>query len=202
MTLILILRTSQKKIAIILTMHAIQLLAKGSPATFVTDRPIPKLPADCLLVKTIAVGLNPHDLADIYPPTTLSDPGDLLGCDYAGIVEEVGSAVTRDFKKGDRVCGCTRPNPLQPDWGTFAEYIVVVADVQLHVPDFITMEDAACLGVTLLTVGAIYYSLALPLPPLGNQEKRQILVYGGSTSMGRMVLQFAKLYVTDERLNV
>jgi NADPH:quinone reductase-like Zn-dependent oxidoreductase len=136
-------------------MDAIQLQTKGGPAVFVNDRPIPKLPKDCLLVKTIAVGLNPHELLDIYAPWSLSDSGDLLGCDYSGIVEEVGSDVKRAFKKGDRVCGCTRPNPLQPDWGTFASYIVVVADVQLHIPDGVSMEDAACLGVTVLTTGAV-----------------------------------------------
>lgn len=61
----------------------------------------------------------------------------------------------RPFKKGDRVCGCTKPNPLQPDWGTFAEYIVVVGDVQLHIPDGMSFEDAASLGVTVLTSGAV-----------------------------------------------
>lgn len=140
-------------------MHAIQLQAKGGPAIRVEDRPVPVLPNDCLLVKTVAVSLNPHDLLDIYPPWSVSDPGDVLGCDYAGIVEEVGADVTRGFKKGDRVCGCTRPNPLQPDWGTFAEYIVVVADVQMHVPEAISMEDAAALGVTVLTTGAVLVCL-------------------------------------------
>ncbi|KFY17434.1 hypothetical protein V492_00683 [Pseudogymnoascus sp. VKM F-4246] len=175
-------------------MHAIQLQAKGGPAVLVEDRPVPALPNDCLLVKTVAVSLNPHDLLDIYPPWSFSDPGNVLGCDYAGIVEEVGVNVTRDFKKGDRVCGCTRPNPLQPDWGTFAEYIVVVADVQVHVPEAISMEDAAALGVTVLTTGAVLYdTLRLPMLPAIDESRRQILVYGGSTSMGRMVIQFARL---------
>jgi NADPH:quinone reductase-like Zn-dependent oxidoreductase len=136
-------------------MQAIQLDVKGERAIFVNNRPIPVIPKDCLLVKTIAVGLNPHDLMDIYPPWSFSDPGDLLGCDYAGIVEEVGSEVERNFKKGDRVCGCTRPSTLQPNWGTFAEYIIVVADVQLHIPEDMSFEDAASLGVTVLTTGAL-----------------------------------------------
>jgi NADPH:quinone reductase-like Zn-dependent oxidoreductase len=136
-------------------MQAVQLQTKGERAIFVDNRPIPALPKDCLLVKTIAVGLNPHELLDIDLPWAVSDPGDLLGWDYAGIVEEVGSEVTRNFKKGDRVCGCTRPNPLQPDWGTFAEYIIVVADVQLHIPDAMSFEDAASLGVTVLITGAL-----------------------------------------------
>jgi NADPH:quinone reductase-like Zn-dependent oxidoreductase len=139
-------------------MKAIQLQTKGESAIFVENRPVPALPKDCLLVKTIAVGLNPHELLDIDPPRSLSDAGDLLGCDYAGIVEDVGSEVKRNFKKGDRVCGCTRPNPLQPDWGTFADYIIVVADVQLHMPDEMSFEDAASLEVTVLTTGALVCS--------------------------------------------
>jgi NADPH:quinone reductase-like Zn-dependent oxidoreductase len=67
--------------------------------------------------------------------------------------------VKRSFKKGDRVYGCTRSNPLQPDWGIFAEYIVVVADVQLPLPDEMSFEDAASLGVTVLTTGALVYIL-------------------------------------------
>ncbi|OBT55594.1 hypothetical protein VE04_03586 [Pseudogymnoascus sp. 24MN13] len=163
-------------------MHAIQLQAKGRPAILVEDRSVPALPKDCLLVKTVAVSLNPYDLLDIYPPWSLSDPGDVLGCDYAGIVEEVGVDVTRDFKKGAAY------------WGTFAEYIVVVADVQVHVPEAISMEDAAALGVTVLTTGAVLYdTLSLPMLPAIDESRRQILVYGGSTSMGRMVIQFARL---------
>ncbi|KAE9382259.1 oxidoreductase [Stipitochalara longipes BDJ] len=172
-------------------MQAIQVQTKGENAVFVNNRPTPAVPRDCLLVKTVAVGLNPHELLDIYPPWSISDPGDLLGCDYAGIVEEIGSEVTRNFKKGDRVCGCTRPNPLQPDWGAFAEYIIVVADVQVCIPDWMSFEDAASLGVTVLTTGALLDSMDLQFSD--NESRRQILIYGGSTSMGRMMLQFAKM---------
>jgi NADPH:quinone reductase-like Zn-dependent oxidoreductase len=136
-------------------MDAIQLEAKRGPAIVVSNRPIPDLPKDCLLVKTIAVGLNPHELLDIYPPWSFSEPGNLLGYDYAGTVEEVGSEVKRNFKKGDRVCGCTRPNPLQPGWGTFATHIIVVGDVQLHIPDELSFEDAASLGISMLTISAV-----------------------------------------------
>jgi NADPH:quinone reductase-like Zn-dependent oxidoreductase len=136
-------------------MDAIQLEAKGGPAIFVKNRPTPAVPKVCLLVRTVAVGLNPHKLLDIYPPWSFSEPDNLLGCDYAGIIEEVESEAKRDFKKGDRVCGCTRPNPLQPNWSTFATYIVVVADVQLHIPDELSFEDATSLGVSMLTTGAV-----------------------------------------------
>ena len=68
----------------------------------VTDRPIPKLRDNFILVKTVSVALNPTDWKQLEngPP-----PGALIGCDYAGIVEEVGKGVTKPFRKGDRICG-------------------------------------------------------------------------------------------------
>jgi NADPH:quinone reductase-like Zn-dependent oxidoreductase len=50
---------------------------------------------------------------------------------------------------------------LQPDWGVFAEYVIVVADVQLYMPDEMSFEDAASLGVTVLTTGVLACSSIL-----------------------------------------
>lgn len=64
--------------------------------------PLQKLPVDYVRVKTVAVAINPTDW------TTLDAKGldgSLVGCDWAGIVEEVGPAVTKPLKKGDRVAG-------------------------------------------------------------------------------------------------
>lgn len=69
----------------------------------IQDVPIPKLRDDYILVKVNAVGLNPTDWKHIHNAVT--DPGSRIGCDYAGVVEAVGSKVTKDFKKGDRISG-------------------------------------------------------------------------------------------------
>ena len=73
----------------------------------ITTVPTPKLRDDYLLVKTIAVGLNPTDWQHAYLGIGGDPSGTRAGCDYVGIVEEVGSKVTKPFKKGDRVAGCT-----------------------------------------------------------------------------------------------
>jgi NADPH:quinone reductase-like Zn-dependent oxidoreductase len=68
----------------------------------VADIPIPKLRDDYLLVRTVAVALNPAD----WQNAEGSSPINLLnGHYYAGIIEAVGKNVHKSFKKGDRVCG-------------------------------------------------------------------------------------------------
>jgi NADPH:quinone reductase-like Zn-dependent oxidoreductase len=83
------------------TQNAILIRSRGV-VELARDVPMPKLRDDHILVKTVAVALNPTDWKHIdFVPTI----GALVGCDYAGIVEEVGPGVTKSFKKGDRVAG-------------------------------------------------------------------------------------------------
>ncbi|KAK9239236.1 chaperonin 10-like protein [Lipomyces kononenkoae] len=161
-------------------------------AELVTDRPIPKLRDDYILVETKAVAVNPTDWKHI---DFLSSPGALVGCDYAGVVKEVGKAVTIPFKKGDRICGFVHgSNSVQHEDGTFAEYIVAKGDLQLHIPDQLSFEEAATLGVGVATVGqGLYQALGLPLPDQPSKDEIPILIYGGSSAMGLMGVQFAKL---------
>jgi NADPH:quinone reductase-like Zn-dependent oxidoreductase len=65
-------------------------------AGLVTDRTIPKLRDDYVLVKTVSVGLNPSDWKHV---DFLSPPGVLLGGDYSGIVEAVGKNVKLPWKR-------------------------------------------------------------------------------------------------------
>lgn len=70
-----------------------------------SDVPLPKLPGDnWVLVKTKAVALNPTDWKNVY---RANSPGAIVGCDYAGVVEEVGKNVG-DFTVGDRIAGFVR----------------------------------------------------------------------------------------------
>lgn len=158
----------------------------------VTDRPIPKLRDDYILVKTVSVGLNPTDWKHI---AFLSPRGVLVGCDYSGTVEAVGKDVKKPFKKGDRICGFTHgANAVQPEDGSFAEYIVAKGDLQMKIPEHMSFQDAATLGVGINTVGqALYQSLKLALPTAPVKEAVPILIYGGSTATGTLAVQFAKL---------
>lgn len=63
---------------------------------------VPQIRDELILVKVKAAALNPTDWKSCNSKETV---GLRIGCDYAGVVEEVGSGVTKSFSKGDRVCG-------------------------------------------------------------------------------------------------
>ncbi|OLN95887.1 Protein TOXD 4 [Colletotrichum chlorophyti] len=162
----------------------------------VVDVPIPKLPRDdYILVKTTAVAINPTDWKHVDLADKAGCVGIWVGCDYAGVVEEVGPGVTKDFKKGDRICGPVNgSNALREIDGAFAKYIAVKGDLQIKIPDNITDEEAATLGIAVTTVGqGLYQTLQLPLPTAPATKPSQILIHGGSTAMGISGIQYAKL---------
>jgi hypothetical protein len=83
------------------TSKAIVITVEGQSAA-ILDVPRPKIREEWMIVKTKAVALNPTDWKHIHLGYT--GAGARVGCDYAGIVEEVGAKVT-EFAKGDRVAG-------------------------------------------------------------------------------------------------
>ncbi|TQS33783.1 hypothetical protein Golomagni_05861 [Golovinomyces magnicellulatus] len=153
----------------------------------------PKLRDEYILVKVNAVGINPTDWKHIE--YGLAEAGSRMGCDYAGIVEEVGSKVTKSFKKGDRIAGASHGGDItQHDNGAFANHIVVKGDVQMKIPANVTDEQAATLGISISTVGqGLYRTLGLPLPGTAKTGGDDyVLIYGGSTATGIYGIQFAK----------
>lgn len=172
-------------------------LQGGTSAALVTDRPIPRLRPGYVLVDVKAVALNPTDWKH---RERINTPGALSGCDYAGVVAETGTGYSKDWKKGDRICGFVHGgNELEKEDGAFAEKIVVKADVQMRIPDNMSFEDAATLGVAVVTVGqGLYQGMGLNYPNDPSTSGDYILIYGGSSAMGTAGVQFAKLYVWNE----
>ncbi|KAI0466968.1 GroES-like protein [Xylaria cf. heliscus] len=170
---------------------AIVYVEKGKAA--IKEVPIPKLRDDYILVKVNAVGINPTDWKHV--DFGITDPGSRIGCDYAGIVETVGSKVTKPFKKGDRISGVVHGGDrTQHENGAFANYIVAKGDVQIKTPGNISDEEAATLGISIATVGqGLYRTLGLPLPIDAPENNQYVLIYGGSTATGIFGIQFARL---------
>ncbi|KAF3042728.1 hypothetical protein E8E12_009390 [Didymella heteroderae] len=156
-----------------------------------SDVPLPKVQDNFMIVKTKAVALNPTDWKSLESSPS---KGAIVGCDYAGVVEEVGNGV-KDVKVGDRVAGFARGgDPADHSNGAFAEHIKAKAGIHAKISENISWEDASTLGVGITTVGqGLYQSLGLPLPPAKVSEPTPVLIYGASTATGTLAVQFAKL---------
>ena len=164
----------------------------GTDAAYVTDRPEPKLRDDYVLVDVKAVAINPTDWKHVE---FLNHKGLLSGCDYAGIVVDVGKNAKKAWKKGERVAGLAHGgNSLQPEDGAFAERIVARSGGQFRIPESMSYEEAATLGVAIITVGqGMYQQMKLNWPNNPTKSGEWILIYGGSSGMGTIGILFAKL---------
>lgn len=172
---------------------------------------MPSLEADMVLVKTTAVAINPVDAKILdYSPAA----GAVLGHDFAGTVVALGSdaSAAGRLKVGDRVAGFVHGmNKLRPDVGAFAEYVGATAELVLKLPDTMTFEEAAGLGLGVATAAlALFGELKVPAsleqlgkaeaPPVSHDQEDKgkfVLVAGGSTATGTRAIQLLKLYVTD-----
>lgn len=105
----------------------------------------------------------------------------IWGTGFAGVVEAVGSEVTR-FKVGDKVFGENIDT-----MGTYAEYVTVTEDgIVAHLPENLSFEEAAGLCDGCIT------SLNF-LVNLGNIKSGQkVLINGASGSLGTAAIQIAR----------
>src|SRR4051794_11002306 len=127
-------------------MRAIAITSPGSPGVLkIQDRPTPQPGPGELLVRVEAAGVNRPDVMQRlgkYPPP----PGasDLPGLEVAGVVERVGSQVTR-WGPGDRVCALVAG-------GGYAEYCAVPEPQALPIPRGMDTIHAAAAPETFFTV--------------------------------------------------
>ncbi|KAK9772518.1 putative zinc-binding oxidoreductase ToxD [Seiridium cardinale] len=171
-------------------MKAVKVLAPGSAG--VQDVNVPKLRPDYVLIRLEAVALNPADWYTLYD---FAIAGGTLGNDLAGTVVEVGSGVTKAVKKGDRVAAFVRgSNPLHLDDGAFGEYAVAKGDLVIKVPDSMSFEQGATLGVAVATIAlGLYDKLGIAWPDQPTKDPEWVFVNAGSTAMGTSAIQLAKL---------
>jgi NADPH:quinone reductase len=141
--------------------------------------PTPKPQPNQVLVKIHAAGVNPYDTYmrngtyAIKPPLPYTP-----GSDAAGVVEAVGSGITK-VKPGDRVYTAKTVT------GAYAEYVLALEEQVHRLPNNITFEQGAGIWVPY---GTAYFALYHHAKARAGET---VLVHGASGGVGTAALQMA-----------
>ncbi|ETI28577.1 hypothetical protein G647_01027 [Cladophialophora carrionii CBS 160.54] len=159
--------------------------------TTISTVPLPEslAPSD-VLVKVEAAASNPKDWLHLVATGASLNSGD----DLAGVVVAVGPEVTR-FKPGDRVAAF---HPMGKQYGAYAEYAIAPEHTTLQIPDALNFEEASTIPLVSLTAALTLFRRQGYVAPwqAGAQEENQkkpLLVYGATTSLGTYAIKLAKL---------
>ncbi|KAI0347681.1 GroES-like protein [Trametopsis cervina] len=150
--------------------------------------PLPSPGPHEVLIKNVAVASNPKDWKSL---DWFDGYEAVEGNDVAGVIVKVGEGVS-EYKGGERVAAFTKMRTGEPKYGAYAEYSVAPASTTFAIPDTTSFEEAATLPLAVMTA-ALGLFTKLPLPEFSAPEdKRGIIIYGASTSVGAYVVQLAK----------
>ena len=108
----------------------------------------------------------------------------ILGCEFAGIIEEIGKSVTT-FKKGDKVFGFN-----DKTCGGHGEYLTIAeTDAVTTMPDNLSFHEAAA-----LTEGAHYALVDIRAAKI--EPGQNVLAYGATGAIGSAAVQLLKHFGT------
>lgn len=136
-----------------------------------------------VLIRVHVMGVNPSDTkARIGTPLPPGVPRVVPHQDGAGVIEAVGEGVS-SLRIGERVW--IYEALYSGGTGCAAEYVAVPSANAVSLPDGVSFEVGACLGVPALTAHRCVYAD-------GPVDGQTILVTGGAGSVGVHAIQFAK----------
>lgn len=162
------------------SMTAIEITQPGGPDVLqLTHRAIPEPAAREVLIKVRAAGVNGPDLLQrkgLYDPP--AGASDIPGLEIAGEVVALGSEV-RGFAVGDPVIALVTG-------GGYAEYAVADERTTLHLPEGLTMVEAAALPETFMTVWVNLFQRG------GFKAGESLLIHGGVSGIGTTATMLAK----------
>lgn len=174
-------------------MKAIKMEKYDSPETLHlvdTEKPVPN--NNEVLIKVHTSTINSYDYKMMkgnpfmirFQKGLLKPKKDSLGCDVAGIVEEVGKNVTK-LKVGDNVFGCLADGNGD---NAYSEYVCVNENILAIKPNVISFEEIVTIPMAGLTA-------LQAIRDYGQIKKGQkVLINGASGGVGTFAVQIAKAY--------
>ena len=150
------------------------------------DRELPKPGPGEVLVRLAYSGVNPSDAkarAGARPGVTKpAFPQIVPHSDGAGVVEAVGEGVD-SARVGERVWIWN--GQWQRAFGTAAEYIALPSEQAVTLPDGVSLEAGATLGIPGLTAAQVVFGG-------GDVNGQTLLVAGGAGAVGHNAVQLAR----------
>src|SRR5471030_3194593 len=133
-------------------------------------------------VKLATSGVNPSDVKGRQGSRKIAWPQLVPQSDGAGIVDQVGDGVPKS-RIGERVWIWN--GQWKRPFGTAAEYIALPAAQAVTLPERVSFEAGACLGIPAMTA---FHAIELAEAAKGGA----LLVAGGAGAVGQYAIQFAK----------
>ncbi|WP_031485035.1 zinc-binding alcohol dehydrogenase family protein [Maridesulfovibrio frigidus] len=154
-----------------------------NPTTFtLKDQSVPEPEAHDILVRILAIGMNPVDTK-----VRMGMDGEkVLGWDACGVVEGVGADV-ENFSKRDRVFyagDLTRP-------GTNSEYHLVDERIAAIAPASLSDADVAAMPLTSITAWEALFERLQFKPDEGANKGKSVMIIGGAGGVGSIATQLA-----------
>lgn len=134
-------------------------------------------------VKLKTSGVNPSDVKTrAGMARKIAFPRVIPQSDGAGVIDMVGEGVARS-RVGERVW--TWNGAWKRPFGTAAEYIVLPEAQAVRLPDAVSFEAGACLGIPALTA---WHAIDIA----GAKSGATLLIAGGAGAVSHYAIQFAK----------
>lgn len=163
-------------------MTCIEITHAGGPEVLVpAQRPVPTPGKREVLIKILAAGVNGPDVLQrkgLYDPP--AGASDIPGLEVAGEIVALGQEASR-FNIGDKVMA------LIPGGG-YAEYATADERTTLHLPEGLSMVEAAALPESFMTVWVNLFQRGQ------FKAGESVLIHGGASGIGTTATMLAKAF--------
>ncbi|KAI0141233.1 hypothetical protein GGR57DRAFT_487616 [Xylariaceae sp. FL1272] len=153
-------------------------------ALYINDHePDPTPGTNDVIVTIKCFGLNRMDIMQReakYPYPLPAEAGDIMGVEFSGIVAELGSQCSSNFRVGDEVFGLAYG-------GAYAEKIRISENMLMNKPESLSFEEAAGIPETFFTALQAVYLVG------GLTKGQSVLIHAGASGVGQAAIQISKL---------
>ncbi|TPX32081.1 hypothetical protein SmJEL517_g04734 [Synchytrium microbalum] len=176
--------------------HLAAVLPSRGADMVIMERPTPTPGANEVLIEVSAVALNPIDMMQRKSGFPSINYPAVLGSDVSGTVIAVGPTMPADAPVvGTRVAAFCPAFFVKgkEDYGAFQKKVIVPVSAVVAIPDTLAFNEAAILPMAVQTSWAGFIKSGLTrTTSYTPEDKRGLLVWGASSSVGSAAVQIAK----------